>query len=91
MSSPQQIFLFYVKKQKLFSSFMLSNDEYRDIKWKFDNVPENLSGQQHQNYKRSLMPTYEQRTRTLFSTHHYNKINSSQRQYSSSCYSNRRH
>ncbi|CAF2142087.1 unnamed protein product [Rotaria magnacalcarata] len=33
---------------------MLSNDGYRDIKWKLDNVTKNLSGQQRHNYKRSL-------------------------------------
>ncbi|CAF5068033.1 unnamed protein product, partial [Rotaria magnacalcarata] len=39
----------------------------------------------------SLIPTYEQHTRTLFSTHHYNKINSCLHRYYSSCHSNRRH
>ncbi|CAF3408778.1 unnamed protein product [Rotaria sp. Silwood2] len=33
---------------------MLSNDEYRNIIWKLDHVPENLHGQQRQNYTRSL-------------------------------------
>ncbi|CAM4942785.1 unnamed protein product [Rotaria socialis] len=39
----------------------------------------------------SLIQEYDQRTRTLFSTHHYNKINSRQRRYYSSSHSNRRH
>ncbi|CAF2957428.1 unnamed protein product [Rotaria sp. Silwood2] len=33
---------------------MLSNDEYRNIIWKLDHVPENLHGQQRQNYTRLL-------------------------------------
>ncbi|CAF4730887.1 unnamed protein product, partial [Rotaria socialis] len=29
---------------------MLSNDEYRDIKWKLDNIPSTYTGKSRQNY-----------------------------------------
>ncbi|CAF5162219.1 unnamed protein product [Rotaria magnacalcarata] len=33
---------------------MLSNDEYRDIKWKLDNIPSTYTGKSRQNYSKSL-------------------------------------
>ncbi|CAF3391694.1 unnamed protein product [Rotaria socialis] len=33
---------------------MLSNDEYRDIKWKLDNIPSTCTGKSRQNYSKSL-------------------------------------